>query len=68
MVTTCLPMNAGGVGLIPYQGAKTLHALPHPLPKKNISKRSNILTNSVKTLNDVSFKFMTKFTTKKKNK
>ena len=42
-------MNAGGVDLIPYQGAKTLHALPHPLPKKNISKRSNILTNSVKT-------------------
>lgn len=45
-----LPSNAGGVGWIPHQGAKTLHASLHcPLKRKNINKRSNILTNSVKT-------------------
>ena len=42
-----LLFKAGGVGLIPGQGAKTPHA---PQPKdKNINNRSNNVTNSIKT-------------------
>ena len=42
------PSKAGGVGLIPGQGAKTPHA---PQPKnQNINNRSNNVTNSIKTL------------------
>ena len=44
------PSNAAGVDAIPGQGAK----IPHPSwPKKkkrNINNRSNIVTNSIKTL------------------
>ena len=40
-----LPSKAGGVDLIPDQGAKMLHALR---PKNQ--NRSNIVTNSIKTL------------------
>ena len=39
------PSKAGGVDLIPDQGAKMLHALR---PKNQ--NRSNIVTNSIKTL------------------
>ena len=34
-----LPSNAGGVGLIHHQGAKTLHASPHCSPKKKEHKQ-----------------------------
>ena len=41
------PSNAGGVGSIPGWGAK----IPMPQGKKqNINNRSNIVTNSIKTL------------------
>ena len=39
------PTKAGGVDLIPDQGAK----MPHALRPKN-QNRSNIVTNSIKTL------------------
>ena len=34
-----LPSSAGGVGLIPHQGAKTLHASPHFPPRKKVHKQ-----------------------------
>ena len=47
MVKT-LPSSPGGVGLIPGQGINIPHALR---PKnQNISNKSNIVTNSIKTL------------------
>ena len=41
-----LPSNAGGVGLIPGQGAKIPHAAR---PKTKNKNRSDIVTNSIKT-------------------
>ena len=47
MVKT-LPSNAGGAGSIPGQGVEIPHAL---WPKnQNTKNRSNIVTNSIKTL------------------
>ena len=40
------PSNAGGKGSIPLRGAKIFHA---SWPKHQDIKRSNILTNSIKT-------------------
>ena len=47
-----LPSNAGGVGLMPGQGAKIPHALWPKKKKRNMNEktRSNVVTNSVKTL------------------
>ena len=47
MVKTC-PSNAGGVSSIPGWGANALW--PKKKNPKNIKKRSNIVTNSIKTL------------------
>ena len=48
------PSNAGAVDVIPGQGTKIPHA---SMPKKqNINNRSNILTNSRKTLKMVHIK------------
>ena len=48
------PSNAGGTGLIPGWGAKIPHALQ---PKnQNIKNKSNIVTNSMKTLKMVHIK------------
>ena len=46
------PSNAGGEGLIPDQGTKIPDApqVKKKKKKKKTSNRSNILTNSVKTL------------------
>ena len=54
-VFKALPSNAGGVGLIPDQGAKIPHALR---PKHQNIKHcySNIVTNSIKTLKMVHIK------------
>ena len=41
------PSNAGGVGLIPGQGAKISHAL---WPKKQNVKQNSVVTNSIKSL------------------
>ena len=41
------PSNARGVGLIPGQGAKILHT---SWPRNQNQNRSNIVTNSIKTL------------------
>ena len=48
------PSNAGGAGSIPGQGAK----IPHISQSKNqnIKNRSNITTNSIKTLKMIHFK------------
>ena len=47
-VVETLPCNAGAAGLIPAQGAKIPHA---SRPKnQNIKNRSNIVTNSIKSL------------------
>ena len=46
-----LPPDAGGVGLIPGQGAK----IPHTSLPKN-QNRSNIMANAIKTLNGPHFK------------
>ena len=53
-VVKTLPSNAGGVGSIPGQGAK----IPHVSWSKNqsIKNRSNIVTNSIKTLKMVHIK------------
>ena len=40
------PSNVGGAGSIPDGGAK----IPHASRPKNIKNRSNIVTNSIKTL------------------
>ena len=40
------PSNVGGAGSIPDRGAK----IPHASRPKNIKNRSNIVTNSIKTL------------------
>ena len=47
-VVETLPCNAGAAGLIPAQGAK----IPHASRPKNqsIKNRSNIVTNSIKSL------------------
>ena len=47
-VLETLPCNAGAAGLIPAQGAK----IPHASRPKNqtIKNRSNIVTNSIKSL------------------
>ena len=47
------PYNAVGVGLIPGWGAKIPHA---SRPKNQNIKRSNIVTNSIKTLKMVHIK------------
>ena len=47
-VVETLPCNAGGAGLIPAQGAKIPHA-SRP-QNQNIKSRSNIVTNSIKSL------------------
>ena len=53
-VVKTLPSNAGGVSLTPGLGAKIPHASG---PKtQNIKKRSNIVTNSIKTLKTVHIK------------
>ena len=41
------PLNAGGAGSLPGQGAKVLHDLQQ---KKESKDRSSIVTNSIKTL------------------
>ena len=46
-VVKTLPSNAGREGLIPGRGAKIPHALR---PKNQNINRSNIVTNSIKTL------------------
>ena len=53
-VVKTLPSNARGVDLIPGQGVRIPHAL---WPKnQNINNRSNIVTNSTKTLKMVRIK------------
>ena len=47
-VVKTLPSNAGGEGSIPGQGTKIPYASQPKNP--NISKRSNIITKSIKTL------------------
>ena len=48
------PSNAGDAGLIPGRGAQIPHASQ---PKnQNVSNRSNIVTNSIKTLKMVHIK------------
>ena len=49
------PSNVGGVGLIPGQGAKISHAL---WPKNQNFFLSNIVTNSIKTLEIVHIKII----------
>ena len=44
------PSNAGGMGSIPDQGGEISHASQQPSPPKKINNRSNIATNSMKTL------------------
>ena len=48
MVRT-LPSSAGGMGSIPGQGVKIPHG-SGPKKIQNINNRSNITTNSIKTL------------------
>ena len=62
-VVKTLPCNAGGVGSIHDQGAKVLHTsrtttatTKKPAEKQNINNRSNIVTNSIKTLKMVHVK------------
>ena len=50
-VVKTVPSNAGGVGSIPGWGAKILHVLQ---PKNQ--NRSNIVTNSIKTLKMIHIK------------
>ena len=52
-VVKTLPSSAGGVGLIPGQGAKIPQA---SWPKSNVNSRSNIVTNSTKTFKMVHIK------------
>ena len=51
-VVKILPSNAGGTGSVPGRGTKIPHASPKkPKHKKKKQKtRSNIVTNSIKTL------------------
>ena len=53
-VVKTLPSNAGGAGLIPGQGARIPYAWqPKNQKRKN---RSNIVTDSIKTVKAVHFK------------
>ena len=47
------PFNAGGASVIPGQGTKIPHA---SWPKAKTENRSNIVTNSIKTLKTVHIK------------
>ena len=65
MVKT-LPSNAGGAGSILGWGAKIPHAL-RPKKPKHKKNRSNIVTNSIKTLKMVHIKKYYKKKTKKQD-
>ena len=53
-VVKTLPSNSGGAGSIPDQETKIPNA--SGTEKQNIKSRSNIVTNSIKTLNTVHIK------------